>query len=45
MTPQQAKNYILSQRFTYLAMGAVVGFFIGVNERPLSYYMIGGFID
>ena len=38
------RKYILSQRPSYLALGAVVGFFIGLNEKPINYYMIVGFV-
>ena len=38
------KNYILSERLSYLALGALVGYFIGKNRSPIDYYMIVGFV-
>ena len=38
------KKYILSQRLSYLALGALGGFFIGLNEVPINYYMLLGFV-
>ncbi len=37
-------KYIQSQRLSYLALGSIVGFFIGLNEAPINYYMIVGFV-
>ena len=38
------RNYVISQRISYLGMGSIVGYFIAQNEEPLSYYMIIGFV-
>ena len=38
------KNYVISQRISYLGIGSLAGFVIALNEEPLSYYMILGFI-
>ena len=38
------KNYVISQRISYLGMGSLVGFTIALNKKPLSYYMIIGFV-
>lgn len=38
------KNYVISQRLAYLGLGSVVGFAIALNKKPLSYYMILGFV-
>jgi len=40
----KSKNYILSQRVTYLGLGAAVGFLFALNEYPLNYIMTGIFI-
>jgi len=34
------KNFIISQRLRYLALGAAVGFLIGLNRSPLREIMI-----
>ena len=38
------KNYVISQRLAYLGLGSLVGFAIALNKKPLSYYMILGFV-
>lgn len=38
------KNYVKSQRLSYLALGAIIGYFIAKNESPLDYYILGVFI-
>jgi len=38
------KNYILSQRLTYLGLGSAVGFLLARNNPPLDIYMIIIFI-
>ena len=38
------KNYILSQRTANLALGAVIGFVLGMNQKPLNYYLVGAFV-
>ena len=38
------ESYILSQRFKYLALGSIVGFFLALNESPLDYYLVIGFL-
>lgn len=38
------KNYIISQRVSYLGIGALVGYALSFNEKPLDMYMVFGFI-
>ena len=38
------KNYILSQRLSYLALGSIIGYFIAKNQPPIDYYMLGTFV-
>ena len=38
------KNYVISQRLAYLGLGSLVGFVLALNKKPLSYYMIIGFV-
>jgi hypothetical protein len=39
-----AKNYIKSQRLTYLVLGLVCGYFIMLNDEPLATWMMFGFV-
>ena len=38
------ENYILSQRFKYLALGSIAGFILALNEHPIDYYLVAGFV-
>jgi hypothetical protein len=38
------KNYIKSQRITYLTLGLVAGYFIMLNDEPLRTWMMFGFV-
>ena len=37
---QKFKNYILSQRFKYLALGLIAGYFAGISGEPWRYILI-----
>ncbi len=39
-----SKNFILSQKFRYLGFGAIIGFIFALNESPLDYYLLIGFV-
>jgi len=44
MSKQQSiKNYIISQRLTYLTFGAIIGYFIAQNQRPYDIILISVF--
>ena len=38
------KNYIISQRISYLVLGAVIGYFFAKNGEPLAFWMVAGFV-
>jgi hypothetical protein len=38
------KNYIKSQRITYLTLGLVAGYFIMLNDEPIRTWMMFGFV-
>jgi hypothetical protein len=38
------ENYIKSQRVKYLTLGALAGFFIGLNDEPYRTPMIFAFV-
>jgi len=38
------KNYIKSQRLTYLTFGLVAGYFIMLNDEPIRTLMMFGFV-
>jgi hypothetical protein len=40
----KAENYIKSQRVKYLTIGALAGFFIGLNGEPYRTPMIFAFV-
>ena len=41
MSKQQSiKNYIISQRLTYLTLGTIIGYFIAQNQRPYDIILI-----
>ena len=43
-TEQKFKSYILSQRFKYLALGLIAGYFIGITQEPYNYIFILVFV-
>ena len=44
MSKQQSiKNYIISQRLTYLTLGTIIGYFIAQNQRPYDIILISIF--
>ena len=38
------KNYIISQRLTYLTLGGTIGFLFGITQEPYGILFIIGFI-
>ena len=38
------KNYIISQRLSYLALGIVAGYFIAQNTKEVALWLIAGLV-